>query len=337
MFRIQTNQVFQLGVPTWSAPSVCWRTASTGHPGSPSFSTVASEWLAKNAKEGRASATLRKMQWLIDLANSTLGERPISEISPSEVLAVLRQLEARGLYESARRMRSVFGRVFRYAIATSRATRNPASELRGAVVTPQVRHRAALTRQKDVASLLRAIGTYQGSPLTALALKLSAHTFVRPGELRTAEWSEIERHRAVWWIPASKMKMRRPHGVPLSRQVISLLEEISEMGGDSKFVFPSARGPHNCMCENTVNQALRRLGFGPDQMTAHGFRAMAASLLNEMGTWHPDAIERQLAHQDANPVRRAYNRAEFWEERIRMMQHWSDYLIELEKAPPGMR
>lgn len=293
------------------------------------FKSVAEEWFAKCEREGRARITLDKIRWLLGMAYPMIGALPISDISPQEVLAVLRKVEATGRYESARRMRSVLSRVFRYGIATARADRDVAADLRGALITPKVRHLAAITTPNEAGALLRAIEGYTGYEITLMALRLSPHLFVRPGELRAAEWSEIDKRTAIWSLPAEKMKMRRPHRVPLSRQVLEMLERLHALTGYGKYLFPSLGSPRRCMSENTVNAALRRLGYSREEMTAHGFRAMAATLLNEMGIWNPDAIEKQLAHLDTSAVRRAYTRGEYWEERVRMMQHWSDHIDQL--------
>ncbi len=294
-----------------------------------SFGIVADEWLEKIEREGRAAVTLDKVRWLLGIAKPTLGKLPISNVSALDVLAVLRSMEADGRYESARRMRSVISRVLRYAIATARADRDVAGDLRGALITPKVTHHAAITTAAGAGKLLRAIDGYSGRATTVFALRLSPHLFVRPGELRKAEWSEFDDERAIWSIPAVKMKMGRPHQVPLSRQVLGLLEQLYDLTGEGKYLFPALGSNTQCMSENTINLALRRLGYSQSEMTAHGFRAMAATLLNEMGKWHPDAIERQLAHLDASEVRRIYTRGEYWDERVRMMQHWSDHLDEL--------
>ena len=294
-----------------------------------SFEAVADEWLGKCEREGRAEITLSKIRWLLGMAYPLIGNRPVSEITPQEALAVLRVVESSGRYESARRMRSVLGRVFRYAIATARAQRDPAADLRGALTTPQVRHLPAITDAKQVGGLLRAMEGYTGHPITAIALRLTPHLFVRPGELRQAEWAEIDEAAATWKIPAAKMKMRRPHAVPLSRQALEMLGELRSLTGHGRYLFPSFRTLQQAMSENTVNAALRRLGYNQEEMTAHGFRSTAATLLNEMGLWNADAIEKQLAHMDGNMVRRAYTRGEYWAERVRMMQHWSDYLDQL--------
>lgn len=301
------------------------------------FKSVAEEWVTKNEHEGRAPVTLDKIRWLLAMAYPMIGDRPVSAISPQEVLSVLRKVEANGRYESARRMRSVVSRVFRYAIATARAERDAASDLRGALITPKVTHLAAITNAKEAGALMRAIEGYTGHEITAIALRLSPHVFVRPGELRKAEWSEIDFGRALWALPAEKMKMRRPHRVPLSRQAVEILKELRELTGDGKYLFPSFRSAAQPMSENTINAALRRLGYAQNEMTAHGFRAMAATLLNEMGIWNPDAIEKQLAHLDGSQVRRAYTRGEYWDERIKMMQHWSDHLEQLRDGAKILR
>lgn len=293
------------------------------------FKAVAEEWVEKNVREGRAKVTLDKIRWLLGMAYPMIGARPIAEITPQEVLAVLRKVEAAGHFESARRMRSVLSRVFRYGVATVRCDRDVAADLRGAITTPKVRHFAAVTDPREVGALLLAIDEYSGRAVTRMAMRLSAHVLLRPGELRQTEWADIDWEAATWSIPAERMKMRRPHRVPLSRQVISMLTELRNVTGDGQLLFPCQGTSRSPMSENTVNQALRRLGYTQDQMTAHGFRAMAATLLNESGLWHPDAIERQLAHMDSNQVRRAYARGEYWEERVRMMQSWSDDLDRL--------
>ncbi|GAB7555167.1 integrase arm-type DNA-binding domain-containing protein [Novosphingobium sp. 11B] len=298
------------------------------------FKLVAEEWVAKNEREGLAEVTLRKLRWLLDKAYSRIGDRPVAKITAQEVLAVLRAVEATGRHESARRMRSVLSRVFRYAIATTRAERDPASDLRGALTVPKAKHLAAITTEDRAGELMRAIEGYSGHAITLFALKLSAHLFVRPGELRQAEWAEFNFDRSVWNIPAEKMKMRRPHRVPLSAQVLRLFEGLWELTGRGRYCFPSFRTSQRPMSENTVNAALRALGFGQEEMTAHGFRAMAATLLNETGQFNPDAIERQLAHMENNGVRRAYTRGEYWNERVALMQFWSD---ELERLRVGAK
>jgi integrase len=246
------------------------------------------------------------------------------------LLALLREIEGRGIYETAKRLRSTCGMVFRYAIATGRAERDPSADLRGALTTHQVVHRAAIIEPMDIGALLRAIDGFEGQPTTQAALRLAPHVFLRPGELRHAEWSEFDLNTAIWSIPAPRMKMRRPHRVPLSQQSLNIIRDLREVTGNGRLVFPSIRTVLRPISENTLNAALRRLGYSSEEMCAHGFRSMASTRLNEMGHWNPDAIERQLAHQEANAVRRAYiHGAEFWSERVQMMQAWSDYLDSL--------
>lgn len=290
------------------------------------FAAVADELLAKMTREGRAETTLKKTKWLFDFARPLIGDRPIGEISAAEVLAVLRKVEVRGRLETARRLRSTIGSVFRYAIATARADNDPTFALRGALTTPKVKPRAAVTDPKAVGALLRSVWDYDGQPATKAALQLMTYLFPRPGELRLAEWPEFDFEAAVWSIPTSRMKMRRPHKVPLPSQALAILTQLREITGNDRLVFPSVRSKLRPISDNTLNAALRRLGYSQDEATAHGFRATASSLLNESGLWHADAIERQLAHEDGNAVRRAYARAEFWDERVRMMQWWADKL-----------
>lgn len=293
------------------------------------FKAVADEYITKCAKEGRADVTVGKAKWLLSLMEPALGTRPIEEISPVELLAALKKVEAKGHLETARRMRSFASRVFRYAVATARAKADPAAALRGALVAPKVTHHSAILDAKGVGALLRAIDGYDGQPMTQLALKLAPHVFVRPGELRQAEWEEIDLEAGVWKISATKMKMRQPHMVPLSRQAIAILQAAQALTGRHRYVFASLYPGKRPMSENTINAALRRLGYSGDEMTAHGFRAMASTLLNESGKWNPDAIERALAHKGTDGVRGAYHRGAHWAERVEMAQWWSDYLDKL--------
>ncbi len=294
-----------------------------------SFRAVAEEWLDKASREGRAEVTMGKLRWLLEFAHPIIGDRKIGEIKAPELLAVLRAVEKRGHYETARRLRSTCGQVFRYAIATGRADRDISADLRGALIVPKVTHRAAIITPKDAGVLLRAIDAYSGYPITHAALRLAPHVFVRPGELRHAEWTEFDLTKNVWTIPAEKTKMRVAHRVPLTRQVLAILEELRELSGNRRYLFPAQGKRDRPMCENTINLALRRMGFDGKTMTAHGFRAMASTLLNEQGHWNPDAIERQLGHAESDEVRRAYARGEHWEERLAMMKSWSDYLDQL--------
>jgi integrase len=297
------------------------------------FRIVAEEVISKLEREGRAHATLTKKRWLLDFVYPAFGHRPVAEITARELLALLREIEGRGLYETTKRLRSTCGMVFRYAIATGRAERDPSGDLRGALTAHQVSHRAAIVDPAGIGAMLRAIDGFDGQPTTRAALRLAALVFVRPGELRHAEWTEFDLDSAVWSIPAAKMKMRRPHRVPLAQQSLAILRDLKEVTGNGQWLFPSVRTWKRPISENTLNAALRRLGYGPEAMTTHGFRAMAATRLNEMGRWNPDAIERQLAHQEANAVRRAYTHsAEYWPERVAMMQAWANYLAELREG-----
>ncbi len=293
------------------------------------FQAIAEEYLTQQRRNGRAAATLEKTEWLLGFAYPTLGDRQIRDIRPPDVLDVLQKVEIRGRYETARRLRSTIGCVFRFAIATGCAEVDPTFPLRGALATPVTVPRAAVTDPKAFGALLRAIDGFDGQLTTLAALKLMALAFPRPGELRAAEWSEFEFEAAVWTIPAARTKMRRAHRVPLTRQALTVLAELRRMTGNGRLVFPSVRTGLKPISENTLNAALRRLGYSKEEATSHGFRASASTLLNESGKWHPDAIERQLAHIESNNVRRAYARGEHWEERVRMMQWWADHLDNL--------
>jgi integrase len=294
-----------------------------------SFGAVASKYLEKIAGEGLTEQTVRKRRWLLKLIERPLAKRPIAELQPFEILEALRPIEANGRLETAKRAKEFVGQVFRYAVALQLAPRDPTPDLRGALRNPVTKHLAAILEPKRVGELLVAIDGYIGQPATQIALKLSPHVFVRPGELRHAEWHEIDFAAKVWRIDAAKMKSRKAHAVPLSHQVLELFNSAHELTGHGKYVFPSLGSPARPMSENTVNAALRRLGFTGDEMTAHGFRALASTLLNESGKWQPDAIERALAHKDRDQVRAAYSRGLHWDERVAMAQWWSDHLDEL--------
>lgn len=296
------------------------------------FRAIAQQWLEKCEREGRAPITLQKQRWLLDFAYPGLGDRPVNRVSPHEVFEVLRTVESRGHYETARRLRGTCGQVFRYAVATGRAERDVCSDLRGSLITPKVKHLAAITNPREAGELMCAIEGFDGYRVTHAALRLAPHVFVRPGELRHAEWSEFDLEERVWAIPAEKMKMRRPHHVPLSRQALAIIADIQPVTRRHRYLFPCQGKRDRPMCENTINLALQRLGYGGGRMSAHGFRAMASTLLNESGRWTADAIERQLAHVDKDAVRRIYARGEYWNERVRMMQAWSDQLDALRAA-----
>jgi integrase len=293
------------------------------------FSAVAKSYIEKNRSDGKADATVTKREWFLGIVERPLGNRPIADILPYEILDAVRPFERAKNHEKAHRTLQFIGQVFRFAVANQLAPRDPTRDLRGALVNHKPKHLAAILEPKRVGELLRAIDGYEGQAATLLALRLSPLVFVRPGELRRAEWAEIDLEAAVWRIPAAKMKGRVEHAVPLSAQAVAILELAKVVSGDTRYVFPSIRTPKSPMSENTVNAALRRLGFTGDEMTAHGFRAMASTLLNESGKWSPDAIERALAHKDKDIVRAAYHRGAHWQERVDMAQWWADYLDRL--------
>jgi len=292
------------------------------------FQLVAEEYIQKMQREGKSPATIKKAHWFLELL-AGIAKRPIASVTPHELLDVLKRVERRGHHETAVRLRAFAGRVFRYGFATLRTDRNPADILRGALTVPRVKHHAAIIEPNKVGELLRAIEDYNGRPETIFALKLAPHVFLRPGELRQAKWAEIDFADKVWRVPAERMKMKQAHAVPLSRQSLYLLQELRGLARQSEFLFPALHTTQRSICENTLNIALRRMGYGHDDMTSHGFRAMASTLLNESGLWHPDAIERALAHGERNKVRAAYHRGAHWAERVRMAQWWSDYLDRL--------
>ncbi len=296
------------------------------------FAAVASELIDKKRREGKSDGTIDKNNWALSFVMPTLGDRPIADIKAPEILAGLRTVEERGRHETAVRLRALVGQVFRYAIATGRCDSDPTFALRGALTTPVVKHRPAIVEPMPFGALIRAIDGYAGDGTTRIALQLLALTFVRPGELRNAEWSEFDLDAAVWSIPAGRMKMRRPHRVPLAPQAVGLLRELHVVTGHRRLLFPGLRSVERPISENTLNGALRRLGYSQDQMTAHGFRAAASSMLNESRKWSGDAIERQLAHADPDEVRRAYARSDYWPERVEMMGWWADHVDGLRRG-----
>jgi len=296
------------------------------------FKAVAEEYLERQAREGRAETTLAKNRYLLELAYPAIGSRPIAEIKAAEIVAILKHLEKRGTLEAAKRVRATIGAVIRYAIATSRAESDPTPALKNAIIAPKVTHRAAITDAVAFGGLLRAIETFDGQPTTKAALRLLPLVFTRPSELRLAEWKEFDLDNAIWIIPANRTKMRREHSVPLSRQALAILRELHALTGQGRLLFPGLRVVTRPISENTMNAALRRLGYSKEEVTSHGFRSTASTLLNESGKFSPDAIERALAHQDPDAVRRAYNRSAYWQERVTMAQWWSDYVDTLRKG-----
>lgn len=300
------------------------------------FGAVAREFIEKRATDGDKAicdTTRSKTEWLLSLLEPTLGSVPVAEVTAPLLLAVLQEIEKSGRRETARRVRSFANRVIDYAVITGRAMHNPATSLHRALRSPQVRSHPAITKPREIADLLKAIEGYNGYASTNAALKLSAHLFQRPGEIRTMRWDDLDLDQAVWTIPAGNMKMRVEHQVPLSRQALAIIRSMKEVSDYSEWVFPSWT-PKKPLSENAVNGALKRLGYA-GRMTAHGFRSTASSLLNESHLWSPDAIERSLAHQDANAIRKVYNRTQYWDERVAMMQWWSDTLDSLRSGDFG--
>ena len=298
---------------------------AAGNQETETFEIIAREWYAKFSPSwatSHAKTTIRRLELFIF---PWLGARPVKTITAPELLTALRRIEAKGALETAHRVKQVCGQVFRYAIATGRAERDPSGDLRGAIPSVSGKHMATITDPKEIAGLLRSIDDYRGSIVTRCALQLAPLVFVRPGELRQAEWSEFNLETAEWRIPAEKMKAGAVHIVPLSRQAIDILREIHPLTKHGRYVFPSPRTDSRPMSSNAILSALRRMGYAKDEMSGHGFRSMASTLLNEQG-WNRDAIERQLAHAERNSVRAAYNYAEFMPERKKMMQAWADYL-----------
>lgn len=299
-----------------------------------SFETVAREWFAKQAPTWAASNSKIVIDRLERDVFAWIGGRTINEITAPELLAVLRRVEERGAVETAHRIRQVCGQVFRYAIATGRGARDVAADLRGALAPVKGRHFASVIDPKGIAALMRAIESYEGYFPTRCALRLAPLVFVRPGELRQAEWSEFDLEKAEWRIPGNKMKMGRTHLVPLSRQAIGIIKELQPLTGRGRYLFPSVRTESRPMSNGTLIAAIRRLGYTTDQMTPHGFRSMASTMLNEQG-WNRDWIERQLAHGERDGIRAAYNYAEHLSERRKMMQAWADYLGHLATGDGG--
>ncbi|MGH8062202.1 MAG: tyrosine-type recombinase/integrase [Pseudoxanthomonas sp.] len=289
-----------------------------------SFEVVAREWLSK--RDWVEGYKIKIAAWFENDVYPWIGARPIAEVTAPEFLKVGRRIEERGAVESAHRVLQNCGQVMRYAIATGRAERNPVADLKGALAPSLEKHHAAITDIAEIGGLLRAMDGYSGGFVTRSALQLAPLLFVRPGELRHAEWTEIDLDAAQWNIPAEKMKMRVPHLVPLSRQATTILTELQKLTGRSQYVFPGSRSPRRPMSNNTINAALRRMGFDKDTMTGHGFRAMARTILDEVLHFRPDYIEHQLAHAVRDPNGRAYNRTAHLAERRKMMQGWADYL-----------
>jgi integrase len=293
------------------------------------FEAVARQWLTKTAAERAATTQQKVTAWLENDLFPALGARSISTLGPRDVLSAVQVIEARGALDSAHRVKQICGQVFRFAVACGLAERDITADLKGALSAVPKRHYAAITEPKKVGELLRAMYSYSGHPYAVAALKLAPMLFVRPGELRSAEWTEIDLDGGEWRIPGSKMKMKLDHIVPLSTQAVAVLRAMHVLTGTGKYVFPSIRSADRCMSENTINAALRAMGYGPDVMTGHGFRAMARTILDEVLEERVDLIEHQLAHAVKDVNGRAYNRTTHLPARRAMMQRWADYLDRL--------
>jgi integrase len=289
------------------------------------FSAIVEEFLAAKEANGVSESTLGKLRWLLTEVAAPLASRPVSQITPAELLDLLKRVEKSGRRETARRLRATISGVFRLAVVTLRAESDPTFPLQGALLAPKVQHRPAITDEKKLGGLMRSIDEYDGWPTITAALKFLALTCTRPGEVRLATREEVSLEKAVWRIPAERMKMRRPHEVPLSRQALAVLEDIWPLSDHGALIFPSIRSNRKPLSENALNAALRRMGYAKEEVTAHGFRSSASTILNERG-FPAHVIEAILAHQDENEVRRAYNRARYWPERVQIMQDWADLL-----------
>ena len=291
------------------------------------FSEVAAEWLEVKMNDKAAgylkSINLRLKKYILP----KLKNRPIKEIKTPEVLEICRRLENKDFIETSQRVCNIIGQIFRFAVAAGYCDYDVTSALRGALKTAKPKHYAAIFEPKEIALLMKSMRAYPYD-ITRAAMLFSIYTFVRPGEVRHAEWSEFDFDKKIWKIPAAKMKMRSEHIVPLSKQVMKILEELKCLTGEFKYLFPAARNVNQPMSENTVRVALRTMGFSKSVITPHGFRAMFSTIANEHG-FNPDVIERQLSHTERNQVRAAYNRAEYLPERIKIMQWWADYLDSL--------
>ncbi|ASM76327.1 integrase [Vitreoscilla filiformis] len=303
------------------------------------FEAVAREFYESKADGWSPTHAARWLRLVDKDATPRMGALPLSDITAPMVLDVLRKVEARGVVETARKLSECIGQVFRYGIATGRCERNPVPDLRGALKPRTVKHMAALLEPAQVGALLRACDVYMGQPVTRAALVLSALLFQRPGNMRAMEWAEIDFDGAMWAIPSAKMKRTvqakrsgRPHMVPLSRQALAILAELRLLTGGGRYVFPSLRMGNAPMSENTIRAALRNMGYSNNDMTPHGFRATARTLMAERLNMSPDVLEAQLAHGKSGPLGMAYDRAEFMAQRRQMMQAWADYLDTLREG-----
>ena len=291
------------------------------------FGAVAAEVLANKEAHEAASSTMSKNRWLLEHLAAPLADRPIAEITAKEILDLLKRIETSGRRETARRLRGVIGGVFRYAIVTLRAKSDPTVAIHGALLAPKVKHRAAILDEKQLGGLMLAINAYDGWVTVRAALKFTALTFARPGEVRGALRKEFDLDAAIWKIAPERTKMRKPHEVPLSPQAVDVIQDIWPLSEHNELVFASIRSPQRPLSENAMNSSLRRMGFTGDEMTAHGFRSSASTILNSRG-YNRDVIEAALGHQDEDEIRRAYNRGKYWPQRVELMNEWAKLLAE---------
>ncbi len=289
------------------------------------FGSIAEDYLAHLKEDGKAEATLTKNRWLLTDLASPLSAHPITAVTPAEILVILKRIEKTGRRDTARRLRGTIGSMYRYAIANLKAETDPTYALRGALLQANVTHRPAITDEKKLGALMVSIDEYDGWPTIKAALQLIALTMARPGEIRLMRRAEINWPAAKWSIPGERMKMRVPHDVPLSTQALTVLRSVWELSSGDGLVFPSIRSAVKPLSENAMNSALRRMGFAKDEMTAHGFRSSASTILNERG-YDADVIETALSHQEQDDVRAAYNRARYWPQRVKLLQDWADLL-----------
>lgn len=295
-----------------------------------SFGAIADEYIANLKANDAADMTISKNRWLLEDLAAPIRNRPVSEILPAELLDILKKVEASGRRDTAHRLRSVMGSVFRLAVATLRATNDPTYALRGALMKVRVKHRAAITDEREFGRFLISLDEYVGWPIVQSAFQFLVLTMSRPGDVRGMKRTEVHFDKRLWRIPAERMKMRRPHDVPLSRQALTVLKHVWSLNEENELVFPSLRSHKQPLSENAFNSVLRNMGYSKDQATAHGFRSTASTILNERG-FDADVIEAALAHQDDDEMRRIYNRALYLPERKKLMQDWADLMDTFKK------
>jgi integrase len=312
------------------------KAAAVAADASNTFKAIAEDWYAGLKEDWSDSHAVHVRRWLDQRIYPVIGDRPIASLETVELVQILKAVASSSL-ETGHRIKTIFHQVFRHATFTGKLKHNPATDFKGAIKPKNPKGMAAPVEPKDVAPMLRAFDGFRGSYVVQCALKLAPLLFCRPGELRQMEWAEIDLDAAIWSIPGEKMKMGLPHLVPLSTQALSILKDIQVLTGHGKYVFPSARSFTRCMSENAINAALRRMGFEKDEITGHGFRAMARTMIREQLHVEAEYIEIQLAHKTKAPNGTAYDRVAFLKERKQMMQHWSDYLDQLKAGAKIIR